>query len=228
MAILAMTAAEFRSCREMPEKIAWMACHFSPYGTGLTNLPMTLPADSLLILNDRTPIHGHDQKRIFQQLAQTLEALNCCGLLLDLQRICDEAAVIAKELLKLPCPVIVSEQYAKNLDCPVFLPPVPLHKTVQEHIAPWSGREIWLDAALNGEVITITENGSSIAPLPPSEQPEHPFEDEELHCHYKVEVSERKAVFTLHRTMDDLTQMLTEAKPLGITHAVGLYQELIR
>ena len=40
---LAMTAAEFRKKEDLPDKIAWMACHFSPYGLGLSNLPQRLP-----------------------------------------------------------------------------------------------------------------------------------------------------------------------------------------
>ena len=39
----AMTAAEIRGCSALPAGIAWMACHFSPYGTGLSNLPPELP-----------------------------------------------------------------------------------------------------------------------------------------------------------------------------------------
>ena len=49
---LAMTAAELGAA-PLPSHPAWMACHFSPYSTGLTNLPPKLPQDSLLILNDR-------------------------------------------------------------------------------------------------------------------------------------------------------------------------------
>ena len=68
MPYLAMTPAEFNSVSQPPPDFAYMACHFSPYGTGLGNLPTVLPPESLLILNDRTPIHGHDPQRIFDQL----------------------------------------------------------------------------------------------------------------------------------------------------------------
>ena len=57
---LAMTGAEMRNNSVLPDKIAWMACHFSPYGTGLSNLPKNLPAGSLLMVDDITPPHGHD------------------------------------------------------------------------------------------------------------------------------------------------------------------------
>jgi hypothetical protein len=62
--------------------MAWMACHFSPYGTGLSNLPPNLPANAMVILNDRTPIHGHDSKEILCQLNNLTP--HC--LLLDFQR----------------------------------------------------------------------------------------------------------------------------------------------
>ena len=46
---LAMTAAEMIGSTFLPQKAAWMACHFSPYSTGLCNLPSALPPGSLLI-----------------------------------------------------------------------------------------------------------------------------------------------------------------------------------
>ena len=48
---LAMTASEFAKADPLPPHVAWMACHFSPYDSGLTNLPRKLPTNSLLILN---------------------------------------------------------------------------------------------------------------------------------------------------------------------------------
>ena len=54
---LAMTAAEMQNSSQLPPKIAWMACHFSPYGLGLSNLPKELPSDSLLMVDDITPPH---------------------------------------------------------------------------------------------------------------------------------------------------------------------------
>ena len=70
---LAMTAAEIYGNRNLPANIGWMACHFSPYGTGLSNLPKRLPASSLLIVDDITPIRGHDPPYILDQLAATAE-----------------------------------------------------------------------------------------------------------------------------------------------------------
>ena len=94
---LAMTAAEFASAPVLPEKLAWMACHFSCYSTGISNLPLTLPKGSMLILNDRTPVSGHDPLRIAQQLQQVVEELEIERVLLDLQRPnCEETARIVE------------------------------------------------------------------------------------------------------------------------------------
>ena len=65
---LAMTAAELQNCRQIPEHIAWMACHFSPYSSGISNVPVQLPAGSVLILNDRIPPQGHDPELVARQL----------------------------------------------------------------------------------------------------------------------------------------------------------------
>ena len=80
---LAMTGAEMASAAALPKKAAWMACHFSPYSTGLCNFPAALPKESLLILNDRTPICGHDPERVCRELKETISKLNCVGLLVD-------------------------------------------------------------------------------------------------------------------------------------------------
>ena len=225
---LAMTAAEMRTISVFPGEIAWMACHFSPYCLGISNLPRTLPPGSLLILDDITPIHGHDPQQIAGQLRERIDALRCSGLLLDFQRPdYEEAAALAKFLTQaLPCPVAVSELYAADADCPVFLPPVPPSVPLEEYISPWKGREIWLEMALGGEVITLTPGGASTTPLPLEESCAGGHGDEVLHCHYHIAVEEEQARFTLFRTQDDLKKLLEEAEELGITNAVGLFQEL--
>lgn len=225
---LAMTAAEIRENTGLPPKIAWMACHFSPYCTGLSNLPRTLPPGSLLILDDITPIHGHDPERIARQLEESIGVLGCTGLLLDFQRPgCGETAALVKHLTEaLPCPVAVSELYAAGLDCPVFLPPVPLTVSPAEYLTPWQGREVWLELALDGEVITLTEEGSTPAPLPPGEAFADGLTEKTLHCHYHIAVSDAEARFTLWRTREDLEDLMEEAERLGVALGVGLFQEL--
>lgn len=225
---LAMTAAEIHCCGSLPPKIGWMACHFSPEAPGLTDLPTTLPPDSLLILDDSTPFSGHSESIILTQLREYVEKLNCQAVLLDFQRpYCPESLALAKHLSgALPCPVAVSEAYAKDLACPVFLSPLPHHIALKDHLAPWQGRQLWLELALDGEIITVTESGATIAPLPPGRTFTAAHKDQALHCHYRAELSETEAKFTLWRTRDDLDDLLIETNALGINHAVGLFQEL--
>ena len=100
---LAMTAAEIRGTETLPPKTAWMACHFSPYSTGLSNLPKALPPGSMVILDDITPIHGHDSETIAAQLRPRLDALKCSGVLLDFQRPgYEEAELLARRLSEAP------------------------------------------------------------------------------------------------------------------------------
>lgn len=226
-AILAMTAAEIRANTALPPKIGWMACHFSPCGTGLSNLPNRLPPGSMLILNDFIPIHGHDPDRIVSQLKEVMDKQRCESLLLDFQRESDDTGVLTKAIVEaLPCPVGVSELYAKGLDCPAFLSPVPPDTPLTEYLKPWHDREIWLDAALNGSIITLTADGAASNPLPPYESPGCSHSDEKLHCHYSIALTENQARFTLFRTPEDLAALLEDARTLGISKTIGLWQEL--
>ena len=224
---LAMTAAETRNHSVLPPKIAWMACHFSPYGLGLSNLPQRLPPHALLLLDDITPIREHDPQRITEQLLNCLESLNCHGVLLDFQRPdVPETAVLVNHLTQtLPCPVIVSESYASELSCPVFLPPVPPSVALEEYISPWEGRSIWMEIGLTGELLTLTEQGCETVPLPFPNEASEGFPEKALHCHYRIETNEKSARFTLWRTEKDLAALLEEAEGLGISGAVGLYHE---
>lgn len=223
-AYLAMTAAEVRNLSPTAEKIAWMACHFSPYSTGISNLPDTLPEGSMLILNDVTPIHGHDPERIEKQLRKNITNNNCMGLLLDFQRKgYPELEDLAKHLSDaLPCPV----GYFGNHKGPVFLPPVPCHVPIREYIDPWKHREIWLEAALSVQQLQLTPQGCEIHTQTPAEIPDHGHKDTDLHCHYHIALSDAQANFTLWRTKEDVLELLEDAQGLGIQIAVGLWQEL--
>ena len=225
---LAMTSAEFTRCEEFPPHIAWMACHYSPYGTGLSNLPRELPQGSMLILNDRIPICGHDPKRVAEELAAAAAEHQCESILLDLQREdCPEnTAVVENVLSRAEVPVGVSHLYAKDFTCPVFLPPPELDVPLKMHLAPWDGREIWLEAALDTTQLTVTEKGCTPLPLPYAPPEDGSFRDENLCCHYKAEIRDQAAVFTLWRTPEDLAALLDRAAALGISRTVGLYQQL--
>ena len=225
---LAMTAAEIRSTQTLPAKIAWMACHFSPYSTGLSNLPKKLPPGSMVILDDITPIRGHDPETIARQLLRPLEALECSAVLLDFQRPgYEEAAALAQHLSgALPCPVGVSSLYGKGLNCPVFLPPAPPDTSLADYLSPWKGREIWLELAGEGETIVLTSAGAEASSLPAAAHFSGGHRDERLHCHYRIQVEEDRACFTLLRTQEDLWDLLRQEEALGVTRAVGLYQQL--
>ena len=226
--ILAMTAGEMRNISAFPGKVAWMACHFSPYGLGLSNVPKSLPNGSVLMVDDVTPPHGHDPVYIGEQLIGCVEKWKCSGVLLDFQRVgCEETMAIAESLVKaLPCPTVVSEIYARDLNCPVFLSPGPPSVPIEEHLAPWKDREIWLELGLDGEILTLTEAGCETTPLPHPDLGAQGFVDEELCCHYQIAINEKSARFTLWRTKQDISKLVDEAIRLGVATTVGLYQEL--
>ena len=191
-------------------------------------MPSSLPPGSLLILNDRIPICGHDPERITGQLLKAAETIPYCGLLLDFQRSgLEESFRLAEHLVSsLPCPVAVADPYAENLNCPVFLSPCPHHTPLAEYLQTWAGREIWLDLARDAQMLTLTKNGCVTLPLPPGELPENGHRDKPLHCHYRTETSPDSARFTLWRTKEDLEALAREAETLGVKTLVGLYQEL--
>lgn len=225
---LAMTAAEISACDSHPDKLAYMACHFSPYSTGISNIPDTLPPDSILILNDRTPICGHDPKLIACQLSEAVERLQCSSLLLDFQRPDNlELHSLCKLLItEISCPVAVSHIYAKKLDCPVFLPSCPPDTPPAEHLEPWRGRDIWLEAALDTARIAVTESGSTMSFLSIPGEPVFPHQDDALFCHYRTDIYVDNISFTLSRTRDDLSSLLLYVEKLGVNTSVGLWQEL--
>lgn len=225
---IAMTAAEISSCDHISGQIAWMACHFSPGSQGLSNLPATLPPSSMLILNDREPLQGHSPSLVAQQLCHAVEALECESVLLDFQRPPGpESTEIVQAILEaLPCSVAVSEGFAPSLTCPVFLPPPPLHIPLKTYLVPWQGQEIWLEAALCQETVTVTKNGTSYAAQFPRDIFDGGWYDEQLLCRYTTSITPEVISFTLFDTPDTLSRKLSVAEVLGVVRAVGLYQEL--
>ena len=222
---MAMTADEYAAADRLPDRIAWMACHFSPYSTSLSNTPANLPECSLLILNDSTPPENQDIENIANSIVNVLNINKCSGLLLDFQRPDNEkSAEIVDALLKQSIPVCVSEIYAQDLDCPIFLPPLPLTETLDDYIRPYKNREIWLDTALSCIRYIISASGS--IKLPVSDDLNCQLEDNTLHCHYRIDITDDCAIFTLRRTREDLENLISEAEKIGITTTLGLYQEL--
>lgn len=227
---LAMTAAEIFGNSQLPRKIAWMACHFSPYGLGLSNLPRQLPAGSLLILDDITPIRGHDPQIILEQLTQCAARFSCSGILLDFQRPGDANCAALVEFLSgsLPCSMAVSHFYGDHCKCALCVPPVPLSEPPEGYFSQWKDQELWLEISREGELITVTEDGANITPLPYWESRDGDSFDEALVCHYRQEIRDNAVVFTLYRTEEDQTLLLEKAREQGVTTALGLYQESFR
>ena len=222
---LAMTATELAGNKAPACPIAWMACHFSPYSTGLSNLPAALPKGSLLILNDRTPVFGHNPKQIAGQLEELVTQLECAGILLDFQRPGEERTQsIATAVAALPCPVAVTPAYAEGLDCAVFLPPPPLTTPLGDYLQPWQEREIWLEIAKEATLFRVDGSGckevSESAPFP------CPHQDERLICQYGMAVQADHIHFYLRRDAEMLQALMEKAADLGVKRFVGLFQEL--
>lgn len=225
---MAITGADYKNMQVLPQHPAWMACQFSGYGTGLSNLPKDFPEGGMIILNDLTPIHNHDPEQICRELQNIYEAMSPGSFLLDFQRPgVNETAQLAKLLCQaLPCPVGVSHMYAQDLDCPVFLPPPPPHKSLEDHLSVWKDREVWLEIAQESEIITVTHAGATIALGEAFSLHEPVFYEAQLCCHYHMAVFPDRAVFYLERQQQDLSALLAQADTLGVTCAVGLYHDL--
>ncbi len=221
---LAVTKEEFSAFVPHKEKFAWMACEFSQSDSGLSNLPPTTPPGSMVMISDAKPFRAHSADVIISQL----RALDAESILLDFQHPYDEKLQHLAEQIAicLPCPVGVSHTYAKKLNCPVFLPPVPLNKTPKDYFSPWQGREIWLDTALDALEILVTPQGSRFTSLLSPTPGKPVFIDPKLHCCYHTSVSREAVRFTLYRTKETLGSLLASAEKYGVTRCIGLYQEL--
>lgn len=224
---LAMTGAEIASCNQIPPHMGWLACHFSLSGLGLSNLPRTLPPHALLILDDSTPFSDHKADVITQQLQECISTLEVDAVILDFQRPKDPqvqelSCILQKEL---PCPVAAPPGYG-DPNSPVFLPPCPPDQLLKEYLTPLQGRKVWLEAALDGMQISLTEKGCCKEAIFFANVEELSHKDEKLHCHYRIRQADDAVIFSLQRTWDDLQELLEEASYFGITRAVGLWQEL--
>ena len=225
---LALTAAEISASSAFLDYCAYMACHFSPYTAGISNIPAFLPRGSMLILNDRLPCQGHSADLVANQISEAVLRLDCESVLLDFQRSPEpeSEAIVSAILSATSCPVAVTEAYAADAECPILLSPAPLHLPLADYLLPWKGREIWLEAALCQEEILITEKGVHINSIFPTEQLSGGFYDESLRCCYHTHILEDSIRFTLFDTPESLNQKLELAAQLGVSRAVGLWQEL--
>lgn len=225
---LAMTAAEFQAVRTLPTAVAWMSCHFSGHSRGLSNLPEALPEGSVLILDDSIPIAGHDPVLIRKQLEGLAEQFPLKGILLDFERPgVAELAALAGFLTEKPCcPVCVSRLYAKDLSCPVFLPPPPLHSPLKEYLAPWKGRSVWLELAAQCQIARIDSRGCRLESAPMEALPPPSFLDRSCCSRYHWALQNEEAVFTMVRDLPELAMLEADARALGVAQTIGLYQQL--
>lgn len=221
--ILAMTATEIQNNPTIASNIAYLSCHFSPTGAGLSDLPPFPSAYETIILDDSIPISGHKPDIILQQLTE----LKPKKLLLDFQRppTSEAQRMIDAIVHTQRCPTAVARNYAEALSCPIFLPPVPLCVPIEEYLHPWNGREIWLELALDALEITVNAQGSVFTPLPYAQTQAQPHRDSLLHCHYTITTDTDALRFYLYRTLDDIIA-LTSSLHSGVTNALGLFQEL--
>lgn len=220
--ILAMTAEEIRADAPLPPNIAYLGCYFSAADEGRLFLPQRIPPGCGIVLDDRQPIPPANYSAVAERLWQLRPAF----VILDFLRPAESPAIhLAAAIAKLPCPTPMPPEYAKSMDCPLFVPPIPPHVPLDEHLKPWRDRKIWLELALDATKITVTVQGSHIQRVSHSSREPAGHCDSMLHCHYEISKEPDRLQFLCYRTEEDLTGLL-EVLPANVTHAVGLYQEL--
>ena len=215
---LAMTAGEILENGAFPQRLALMVSR-----TGLREIPGWIPSGGILLLTDAQPPQPEDLE-VLKRFAKE-ERFSMVILDFQVHDREENRVFAARAANELDSPVCVTAEYARTLDCPVLLPPVPLDVPVEEYLAPWKGREIWLEAALDGMTVTVDEKGAHADAQLRGQPAEREREEAQLCCHYSMTLGEN-AVFFLRRTEGDLRQLLGKAEAYGVAGAVGLYQEL--
>lgn len=225
---LATTAQEFTQYKDFPSTLCYLACHFSSSGTGLSNLPCTLPLGSIISIDDSTPIASHQTDVVIRQIATLVEKFHPCGILLDFQRPDNPyAADMIEAIIKhTSCTVAVSHIYAKDHNCPVFLPPLPFRLSVTEYLQPWKGRELWLEIGNDKEMAIITANSFGTERIHSIPTSSCNFREPSLLCHYSIHIKPDHIALYFHRTANDLEELQAQAKELGVTKFLGLWQQL--
>ncbi len=177
-----------------------------------------------MILNDRTPVNGHDPQRVAEEMAQLAARHKCSGILLDLQypNLADTGKIVRAICETTPCPVAVTESYCRDANCAVFLTP-PLHIPLSEYLSVWHGREIWLEAAVESADYLLTEAGCRME-IPGTEPADFPHWDAAAFCRYRIQPEIDAVRFSLRRHKAELYAMMAGAE--GVTRFVGLYQQL--
>lgn len=220
---LAMTAEEIQNTSPLPDKIAFLGCHFSSEAPHPLELPQGLSKSCGIILDDREPIPHVTP----EEIGDALSSLAPAFILLDFQRPPTEnSRNLCGIISKLRIPTAMPPDYALKLNCPVFLPPVPPHIPIEEYLHPWRAREIWLELALDAVQITVTAQGSRSTYFPHADPQSKALTDSMLHCHYLITQKPDAFEFYCYRTREDIVE-LRNALPPNVTHTIGLFQELL-
>ncbi len=143
--------------------------HFSVSGPGLSSRPHRLPPGSLILLDDQTPWNGHSLEAVCQETTDVLLRTGAAGLLLDFERPpTDETACLAQCLIQCcqeaGCPIGMPPDYLGSGGGRRLPPPLPCHRTPEQALAPYHGREIWLEAAAGGCQVTLGADTPAICP----------------------------------------------------------------
>lgn len=219
---LAMTAREMEQTPEKPKDIAYIGCFFIPQAPWIGGIPTHLPLDSLLILDDRTAPCPEALDAIPAFLSPILQQLAPAGFVLDFQH--PNLSVqqeLSESLIKsLPCPVIVSDLYARSLSCPVFVSAPSPHLSLSEYLSPWKGREIWLEEACDEVMLTLTDEGCSLSH--PRKLPEGSWFSQDS-IRYLSRIFPHKAEFYITRGEEQLEIYRSQAKSLGVQSTIGLF-----
>ena len=218
---LALTGAEFRLLPRKPAHLAWMGVSFTENGT-LGGFPEVFPLGGILTVNDASPLPEKCPPEAIEILQQWVERFRPSAVLMDMQRSGAAPEVLKALASSLPCPVAVSAPYAHVLSGPVLLPPVPLYRDPEKFLAPWAGREIWLEISPLGQIVRLTKKGREIcfAPVSPVQK--------EFPCpcsRYTIRKGPDSIEFRFWRTKEDTAALFATAEKHGVTKLFGLYLE---
>ena len=225
---LAMTGREIAQYSGFSSTLCYMACHFSSSGPGLSNLPSHLPEGTILCIDDSTPIQNHNVNLITKQINELCKRVKSDSILLDFQRPDNPFAqdMVDSILESAPCPVAVSHIYAKDFDCPVFLPPLPFRLPLSAYLEPWNGKEVWLELGADKEMAIITEAGFGAERVHYIPEGSPYFRDSSLLCHYCTHIKQDHIAVYFHRTKRDMEELQQHAHQLGVCKFIGLLQQL--
>ena len=224
---LAMMDREMQDSPTLPPHIARMGCTFDPDGPGLLGLPEAIPPDGMLLVDDRHPVGNHDPALVAQALAETVDRLGIDGILLDFERppTSPSLAMAACIAQALPCPVGMPPAYGAALDSPLFLSPCPPHVPMEEYLKPWHHREIWMEARMLRQTITVTPEGTVYGIPSPADNLTGGYFDNLLRCQCITKITDDNVIFTLYDTPETLRKKWNHPT---ISRAIGLYQDWYR